>query len=72
MKLDDAPREVEIPAELAAAQKGDKEAAATFATLAHSHKREFTDWIAGAKKAETREARAAKAVEMIRTKMRRT
>jgi hypothetical protein len=71
MKLDDAPREVELPAELAEALKGDKQAAAIFATLAPSHKKEFTDWIAGAKKAETRVSRAAKAVEMIRKKERR-
>jgi hypothetical protein len=71
MKFDDAPREVEIPSELAAALKLDKQAATVFATLSPSHKREFTDWVAGAKRAETREARAAKALEMIREKKHR-
>ena len=71
MKFDVAPREVEIPSELAAALKLDKQAATVFATLSPSHKREFTDWVAGAKRAETREARAAKALEMIREKKHR-
>lgn len=71
MKIDDSPREVELPAELAEALARDKQAAETFATLAHSHKKEFTDWVAGAKRAETRASRAEKAVEMIREKKRR-
>lgn len=71
MKLDDAPREVEVPEELAAALKSDKKAAEAFETLAHSHKKEYTDWVGGAKKAETRASRAAKAVEMIREKKHR-
>ncbi len=71
MRVDDAPRQVELPAELVAALKGDKQAAESFATFAHSHKKEFTDWVGGAKKAETRVSRAAKAVAMIREKERR-
>lgn len=68
MKLDDAPRDVEPPPELAAELKADPLAAETFTTLAYSHKKEYADWIAGAKREETRARRAAKAVEMIRSR----
>ena len=71
MKVDDAPREVELPEELAAELKRDKRAAEIFETLSYSHKREFTDWVGSAKKAETRTSRAAKAAEMIREKKHR-
>jgi hypothetical protein len=71
IKLDDSPREVELPEELAEALKSDKKAAEAFETLAHSHKKEYTDWVGGAKRAETRTSRAAKAVEMIREKKHR-
>ncbi len=50
LRVDDKPREVEVPAELAAEFKKDKAAAKIFETLAPSHKREFTDWISGGKK----------------------
>jgi hypothetical protein len=71
LRVDDKPREVEVPAELAAEFKKDKAAAKTFETLSPSHKREFTDWISGGKKEETRVTRAGKSVEMIRKKERR-
>ena len=66
MKVDDAPRVVEVAGELEAALKSDGKAAEMFEALAYSHKKAYVDWIAGAKRAETRTARAAKAVEMLR------
>lgn len=65
MKRDDEKRDVETPAELAAALKKDKQAAAFFAALSPSCKAEYASWIATAKQAETRVTRAAKAVEML-------
>jgi uncharacterized protein YdeI (YjbR/CyaY-like superfamily) len=56
---------VVVPAELAAALKKNKAAAAVFAGFSPSCKREYAEWIAEAKRAETRERRIAQAVEMI-------
>ena len=63
---DDAPREIQIPPELRAALDGDPDAATVFDGLAFTHRREYAEWIAGAKRAETRERRAAKAIAMLR------
>ncbi len=62
---DAAPREVEVPAELATAFRTHKEAKATWAALSYSHRREYAEWIESAKKPETRAARVAKAVERL-------
>jgi hypothetical protein len=62
---DDAPRQVEVPADLAAALAGAPDAAAFFAGLSHTNKRAYVLWIEDAKKPETRSARVAKAVEML-------
>ena len=56
----------EIPAELAAALDGDPAARDAFQALPPSHKHEYVEWVADAKRDETRERRAAKAVEMLR------
>jgi hypothetical protein len=63
---DEAPREVEVPAELQAALEGDAEARAAYEKLSFTHRREFAQWVAEAKREETRERRAAKALEMVR------
>jgi uncharacterized protein YdeI (YjbR/CyaY-like superfamily) len=65
-KVVKAPKPVlETPAELATALKRNKKAAAVFAALSPSCKREYIDWIADAKRAETRDKRIATAVEWI-------
>jgi uncharacterized protein YdeI (YjbR/CyaY-like superfamily) len=56
---------LETPAELATALKRNRKAAAVFAALSPSCKREYIDWIAEAKRAETRDKRIATAVEWI-------
>jgi len=56
---------VEMPEELAVALKKDKKAAAGFAGLSPSCKREYVEWIAEAKRAETREKRIVQAMEWI-------
>jgi uncharacterized protein YdeI (YjbR/CyaY-like superfamily) len=55
----------ETPEELTAALKKNKKASAVFAAFSPSCKREYTDWIADAKRPETREKRVATAVEWI-------
>ena len=66
LELDQAPREVEVPEALAAALASDPEAAASFERMAFTHRKEYTRWIAEAKRAETRQRRVAQALEMIR------
>lgn len=62
VELDTAPREVEVPTDLAAALAGDAEAKRIFEELSYSNKRRIVLSIEGAKTAETRERRIAKAV----------
>jgi len=57
---------LQTPREFTAALKKDKKAAAVFAAFSPSCKREYVDWIADAKRAETREKRIATAIEWIR------
>jgi Bacteriocin-protection, YdeI or OmpD-Associated/Domain of unknown function (DUF1905) len=66
VERDDAPREVEIPAALATALANDSEARAVFEGLAFTHRKEYANWIAEAKKDETRARRVARALEMLR------
>jgi uncharacterized protein YdeI (YjbR/CyaY-like superfamily) len=54
-----------VPAELTAALKKNKEAAAVFAAFSPSCRREYVEWIADAKREETRSKRIATAVEWI-------
>ncbi len=56
---------LEPPAEFASALKKDKKAAAVFAASSPSCKREYIEWIAEAKRPETRDKRIATAVEWI-------
>jgi hypothetical protein len=64
--LDPAPREVDVPAELAAALAADVDANARFDALAYTHRKEFARWVGEAKRDETRERRVAEAIEMLR------
>jgi Bacteriocin-protection, YdeI or OmpD-Associated/Domain of unknown function (DUF1905) len=66
IEADVAPREVDPPPELAAALAGDQEAREVFGSLSYSHRKEFADWVAEGKRPETRQRRAAKAVELLR------
>ena len=59
------PKEVAVPADLALALKQNRKALATFEGFSPSHKREYIEWITGAKKEETRERRLATAIEWM-------
>jgi len=59
-------RDVEIPPELADALAGDTEAAAAFERLAPSHRREHAEFVAAAKREETRRRRAGQTLERLR------
>ena len=58
--------DVEIPAELADALAADPAAKAAFDALAPSHRREYAEHVAEAKRPGTRERRAAHAIERLR------
>ena len=65
IELDSAPREVDIPADLAEALAGDAEAKGFFSGLSYSQKRWYVLPVEGAKAADTRRRRVDKAIEML-------
>lgn len=58
----------ELPGELADALDAAPDAKAAFEALPPSHRREYVQWVAEAKKPETRVSRAEKAVQRLRDK----
>lgn len=64
IELDDAPREVAVPDDLAAAL--DEAARTTFDRLSYTHRKEWVRWVEEAKKPETRATRIEKAVASLR------
>ncbi len=62
----DTPREVDVPADLAAALAADGTAGAFFAGLSNSLQRYHVDNVSGAKTPETRQRRIDKAVALFR------
>ncbi|HEY3468036.1 MAG TPA: YdeI/OmpD-associated family protein [Amycolatopsis sp.] len=64
--LDTAPRELEIPADLAAALAADDTARARFESLSYSAKQRFVLPIGQAKTEETRQRRVAKVITDLR------
>ncbi len=66
IERDDAPREVDVPPALAEALGSNPDAQAIFDGLAFTHRREYAEWIAGAKRDETRARRVEKTLAMLR------
>ena len=66
VELDEEPRTVEVPLELETALDGDDDARTAFDALSYSHRREYAEWVAEAKRDETRERRIAKTLEQLR------
>ncbi|HJT82283.1 MAG TPA: YdeI/OmpD-associated family protein, partial [Chthoniobacterales bacterium] len=64
----DKPRKrppIKVPADLAGALATNKKAKQTFENLSPSGKREYVEWIVGAKRAETREKRLKTAMDWL-------
>jgi uncharacterized protein YdeI (YjbR/CyaY-like superfamily) len=57
--------ELPVPADLAAALKKNKRAAANFANFSPSHRKEYIAWITEAKRNETRQKRLATTIEWL-------
>ena len=66
LTLDDEPRQIEIPDDLAAAFAGDPGAQDAFDRLSFTHRREYVEWVTSAKREETRTRRVAQTLEMLR------
>lgn len=63
---DAEPRVIEVPPELKKAFSKEKEAKAIFDKLSYTHQKEYVTWITEAKREETRQARVAKTIEMLK------
>ncbi len=66
LELDTEPREVSVPADLAAALEAEPKALRCFDGLSYSKKRQYVNSIADAKTTETRQRRIAKAIDALR------
>ena len=63
---DAEPRIVDVPADLERALAKNAAARKTFESLSYSHRREHAQWVADAKKEETRARRVARVIEMLK------
>jgi bifunctional DNA-binding transcriptional regulator/antitoxin component of YhaV-PrlF toxin-antitoxin module len=66
VELDEEPRTVELPPALELALDGDESARRVFEGLSYSNRREYAEWIAEAKRDDTRERRVAQTLERLR------
>ena len=65
MDIDTEPRIVAIPEDFQQALDNNPRVKDVFDKFSYTHKKEYVEWIEGAKKQETRENRIKKAVEQI-------
>lgn len=62
---DPAPKTLEVPEYILKALRKNKQANAQFEAFSYSHKKEYVEWITGAKQEATREKRLTKAIELL-------
>jgi len=65
LERDEAPRQVQVPGELAEAIRASAGAQQAFDKLGYSHRKAYCDHVGEAKRAETRQRRAAKCIELL-------
>jgi hypothetical protein len=65
LEKDEKERQIAAPADLEKALRKNNKAASVFAALSYSCRKEYIDWITGAKQEATRANRIGKAVEML-------
>ena len=63
--VDEAPREVDVPEDLAVALAGDAAAKDAFEALPFSARKEFAVWVGGAKRADTRARRLEDTLRLL-------
>jgi hypothetical protein len=66
MELDLAPRTVAVPEDLTSALEVESGVLETFDALSFTHRREYVEWVEGAKRADTRARRIAETVDRVR------
>ncbi len=66
VEADAEPRVVDVPLDLKKALGKDRDAKAIFDKLSYTHQKEYVTWITEAKREETRQARLAKTIEMLK------
>lgn len=71
LKEDNEPRVVEIPEDFKRLLEENEQAMSFFDTLSYTNRKEYVQWITGAKKAETREKRVKDAIAMLSDKVKR-
>jgi hypothetical protein len=67
LEADTEARTVDVPDDLRAALDRDDEARAAFDSLSYSHRKEYAEWVAEAKREETRARRIAQTLERLQT-----
>jgi hypothetical protein len=65
MEIDNEPRIVVFPEDFQQALESNQKAKEIFEAYSYTHRKEYAEWITGAKRQETRENRIKKAVEKI-------
>jgi hypothetical protein len=65
MEVDTEPRTVEVPEDFAHAMAAQDSIRGFFDKLSYTHQKEYVEWITGAKKAETRQRRLEKAIQLM-------
>ena len=71
LEYDPELRTVDLPEALRAKLEADPKAAAAFEKLSYTRKKEFVEWVTGARLAETQRRRTAQAMAMLRGSGRR-
>ena len=66
VEVDDSPRQVEVPPDLASALSAEPHLQEAFDRLSYTSRKEYAEWIAGAKREETRSRRLAETIERLR------
>ncbi len=66
LEEDNTPRVVEIPEDVQAKLNEHPREKAFFESMSYTHKKEYIQWITGAKKEETRERRKDKMIELLK------
>lgn len=66
VELDTEPRLIEVPEDLLKELKKDRPAKVFFDKLSYTHRKEYVTWIEESKKAETRQRRILKMIDMLK------
>src|ERR1700694_5440253 len=72
MEIDTEPRIVTVPEDFQSALEDNPEAQENFDRFSYTHKKEYVEWIEGAKKPETRANRIQKSIERIAASKKRS